>query len=494
MIRTIPTNFSKSNNPKHIYTGLQPAITGIGGFSIEEDLQVIRLNPVQNIGKYNTTDAIQLLYDTSKINNKIGLVKQGNCIVHTTYNECTHSFPIDSISVTANDFINNLRIKQQINSIGSLECVYRDFIDYVNQILNYEEGFSSIYLLDQQFDINGGVFEIDDFFSLIKSQETNCYGKYNNLFGSVSINGINKLLKSSTDLNIFGNRGIDDPPSQPTYQYGAKDGFLEGDLIYIPKGFTMTLSVDLDSETLKFNELGKQFIHRLNHETNYDNGNMSQETITTIHNITRTIKVPLLIKLIDNPYDICPIGPTGSTGPIGPSGHTGPYPRPPPKPVCIDNNYKPPKPIINIPPKPPCPTGHTGPGPTGHTGPCPTGHTGPGPTGHTGPCPTGHTGPCPTGHTGPCPTGHTGPGPTGPTGPNCYPKCKQTMQNRQTRIHRIGRTIDITNQLLNNIHSKNNDVCVKKNTSGNMINIFINNGSSNGSINSDTISDNKSDL
>ena len=267
MIRTIPFNFAKSINPKHIYTGLQSAITGTGGFSIEEELQVIRLNPVQNIGKYNTTDAIQLLYDTSKINNKIGLVKQGKQIIHTTYNQCTQSFPIDSISITANDFISNLKKIEQINSIGSLESVYRDFIDYVNQILNYEEGFSSIYLLDQQFDINGGIFEIDDFFSIVKSQETNCYGKYNNLFGSVSINGINKLLKSSTDLNIFGNRGIDDPPSQPPYQYGVKDGFLEGDLIYIPKGFTFTLSVDLDSETLKFNELGKQFIHNLNNET-----------------------------------------------------------------------------------------------------------------------------------------------------------------------------------------------------------------------------------
>ena len=487
MIRTIPFNFSKSINPKHIYTGLQPAITGIGGFSIEEDLQVIRLNPVQNIGKYNTSDAIQLLYDTSKINNKLGLVKQGKQILHTTYNSQTQSFPIDSISITANDFINNLQKIEQINSIGSLECIYRDFIDYVNQILNYEEGFSSIYLLDQQFDINGGIFEIDDFFSMIKSQETNCYGKYNNLFGSVSINGINKLLKASTDLNIFGNRGIDDPPSLPPYQYGVRDGFLDGDLIFIPKGFTMTLSVDLDSETLKFNELGKQFIHKLNHETNYDNGNMSQETVTTIYNITRIIKIPMLIKLVDNPY--CPIGPTG---PIGPSGNTGPPPKPPPKPQpCVDNNYKPPKPIINILPRPsptgntgPCPTGHTGPGPTGNTGPCPTGHTGPGPTGHTGPGPTGHTGPCPTGNTGP-----------GPTGIQCYPNCRQVINKpKHQRIHRIGRTIDITNQLLNKTNNQTTDVCIKKNQSGNMINIFINNGSSNGSINSDTISDNKSDL
>ncbi len=163
MIRTIPFNFSKTINPKHIYTGLQSAITGIGGFSIEEDLQTIRLNPIQNIGKYNVDCAIQLLYDTSKFNSKLGLVKQGNNIIHTTFNQQTNSFPIDAISISANDFIFGIQKIQQINSIGSLESVYCNFIDYVNQILNYEEGFSSIYLLDQQFDINGGVFDIPIF-------------------------------------------------------------------------------------------------------------------------------------------------------------------------------------------------------------------------------------------------------------------------------------------------------------------------------------------
>ena len=123
MIKTIPFNFSKSINPKHIYTGLQPAITGIGGFSIEEDLQIIRLNPIQNIGKYNTTDAIQVLYDTSKINNKLGLVKQGNRILHTTFNECTQTFPIDSISITANDFINGLQKIEQIKRSHINKCI-----------------------------------------------------------------------------------------------------------------------------------------------------------------------------------------------------------------------------------------------------------------------------------------------------------------------------------------------------------------------------------
>ena len=44
----------------------------------------------------------------------------------------------------------------QLNSIGKLSELYKDFIDYVNTFLNYEEGFSSIYILEEQFDINNG--------------------------------------------------------------------------------------------------------------------------------------------------------------------------------------------------------------------------------------------------------------------------------------------------------------------------------------------------
>jgi hypothetical protein len=468
MIRTIPFNFSSSINKKHIYTGLQSAITGFGGFSIDEELQTIKLNPIQNIGKYNVTDSIQLLFDVAKFNQKLGLVKNGNNIISTTFNTQTKTFPVDSVALSSNDFINGIKSIEQINSIGKLEYIYRDFVDYVNDFLNYEEGFTSIYLLDEQFDINGGIFEMIDFYELIKQQETNCYGTYYDLFGSININGINKLLKASTDLNIFGNRGIDEclPPNQQ-YIYGEKDGFLDGDLLFIPKGFTMTLSVDLDSESLKLNELGKRHLHELNRSTKFDDGNYSQETVTTIDRIIRTVKVPLFIKLIDN---ITPTGLTGLTGltgitgitgpsgPTGPHGHTGPCPRPPPKPIH-------PTGYTGIRPRPPYnPTG-----PTGHPRP-------------PRPCPTGPTGHCPTGPTGHCPTGPTGHCPTGPTS-ICYPHCK-TQHRRNVQVHRkpnCGRRIDITQQMLDN--NSNPDVCIRKTNRkhGNMINIYIQNGSENSS-------------
>jgi len=463
MIRTIPFNFTSSINKKHIYTGVHPAITGIGGFSVEEEFQSIRLNPIQNIGKYNLSDSIQLLFDVNAFNRKLGLVKNHNNIIRSTYSSCTGNFPVDSISITSADFIHNLQTVEQINSIGKLEYIYKEFIEYVNDFLNYEEGFTSIYILDEQFDISGGKYKIDDFYNLIKSTETNAYGTYHNLFGNITINGINKLLKSATELNIFGNRGIDEHCQTP-YIYSIKDGFLDGDLIFIPKGFTISLSLDLDSETLKLNDLGKKHVKELNQSTNIDNGNMSQETITTMNNITRIIKVPLFIKLINDPFSINPTGPTGCSPPYKPTGHTGC--RPPHK-----------------------PTGHTG--PTG----CRPPHK---PTGHTGP-------------TG-CPP-HKPILPNGPTGniiPPGIPKCKEPSEHssssssdtssssssdtssssndtthrpkincfsphKNNHPHRQIKKINLTSQLLNG-KLKNNELCVKKN--GNLINIFINNSMS----------------
>jgi len=341
MIRTIPFNFSHSINKKHIYNGVQPAITGIGGFSIDEELPTIKINPIQNIGKYNVTNSIQILFDVATFNRKLGLVKDNsnNSIIRTTYCETTHSFPVDSISIPSCDFIKGLRNVEQINSLGKLDYIYQEFTEYVNDFLNYEEGFTSIYMLDEQFDISGGKLNIADFYHLLKSKDTNAYGTYYNLFGNITLNGVNKLFKSTSELNIFGNRGIDENETQENQKvYSIRDGFLDGDLIFIPKGFTITLSLELDSQTLKLNELGKKHVKKLNEDSNFDDGNMSQETITTIYNITRIIKVPLFIKLINDPYSVQPLPPPP---PPPPPPHVI-YPTPLPKPIIDCSNIPPP--------------------------------------------------------------------------------------------------------------------------------------------------------
>ncbi len=42
MIKTIPYNFAKHVDKKHVYNGLQTAITGSGGFSLENNISEIK--------------------------------------------------------------------------------------------------------------------------------------------------------------------------------------------------------------------------------------------------------------------------------------------------------------------------------------------------------------------------------------------------------------------------------------------------------------------
>ena len=277
MIRTKPFNFAMGVNKKFVYTGLLNAITATGGFAIEDQIKTMQIQVVQNIAKYDVTDSIQILYDLNTLNTKLG-----------NYNNSTNLFEMDSIMICAAEFINGLTSYEQINSVGNLNNMYKNFVDYVNKLLNYEEGFSCIYLMDEQFEVEKEQIGIKDLFETLIKTSDNIYGTYNDLYGNITINGTNKLLKYMKRLNLFGNReGVE------------KEGFIEGDLIYVPYGLTISVRVDLDAENLELNQQGIDYVKKLNDETDYDTGTSSQQTIVTSENVIRVIKTPLLIKLAD---------------------------------------------------------------------------------------------------------------------------------------------------------------------------------------------------
>jgi len=285
MIRKQISNFTKGINKKHIYTGLQHAITATGGFSIESNIKPMHINVIQNIAKYDVTDSVQILFDVDTINAKLGL-----------YDTNKEIFEMDSVMICAEEFIVGLKSVEQIISVGKLENLYKNFVTYVNTFLNYEEGFSSIYLMDEKFEIEKEKMDTLDLYETLIRQTENIYGIYNDLYGNVTINGTNKLLKNMQKLNLFGNReGI------------SQTGFIENDLIYIPYGLTFNLRVDLDAENLELNKLGLENIEKMNAKSDYDTGTGSQQTITNTDKIIRIVKIPLLIKLTNIPKPIIPI-------------------------------------------------------------------------------------------------------------------------------------------------------------------------------------------
>jgi hypothetical protein len=114
-------------------------------------------------------------------------------------------------------------------------------------------------------------------------------------------------LRYAIDTNCFGNRIPNNEPYgtaiDPSYNsnYGVGDGFLAGDLIWIPSGTTITLKLDIDSESfLPLNNVGASFAAtNYSQTTNYTGDNFSQTTSATTNRISRTVQAPLLIKLVD---------------------------------------------------------------------------------------------------------------------------------------------------------------------------------------------------
>lgn len=128
----------------------------------------------------------------------------------------------------------------------------------------------------------------------------------NDLSGSITISNINNLLRHAVDANVFGNRTPNVDPQgssvDPSYNsnYGVGDGFLDGDIIWVPAGTTIKLSVGIDSESfLPINNIGPATSAdlRMSQDTNFGTGNFSQATSASVTKISRTLKAPLMIRV-----------------------------------------------------------------------------------------------------------------------------------------------------------------------------------------------------
>jgi hypothetical protein len=141
--------------------------------------------------------------------------------------------------------------------------------------------FQLSYLAQQQ-QMNRGRTTIDR--SLIEAT-----GEYvKDLSGSIAVSYINQLLNYVVYANPFNNR--EDGMT-------AQDGFIAGDLIFIPNGLTATLNMDINNNNINWTSLGVTNVAHLNSSTNYVNGYFSCNTITTETNIKRVVKAPLLLRL-----------------------------------------------------------------------------------------------------------------------------------------------------------------------------------------------------
>jgi len=287
------------------YTGVYYTIFATGGFSMEQGFATIKLASQNPINQFDVTQALQVKLDVRAFNRKLGLVKDYNnhYIIDSSFNYMTNRFPIDTITISASEFVNSMT-SDKVISLGTYTTVYSDFMNYVNTYFGYAGGFSSLFASVSQFDINAGVFDASGFINIINGKSTDASGAYiNNLTGAINIYNINNLITYAVDGNVFANR---DPvngmtasdPNNPS-NYGLKDGFMAGDLIFIPTGTTITLKLSIESENYNpTNNIGPANVNQVsNYTQKYGSSYYTESTSATLTNINRVLTAPLLIKL-----------------------------------------------------------------------------------------------------------------------------------------------------------------------------------------------------
>ena len=222
------------------YTGSVYVLSATGGFTMERQFDTIKRAEQTEPDHIDVTDAVQIKLDVSIFNNKLGL---------SSYDTVTDSFGTDEVTLTAEELTANLTNGANVISVGKYATLYSDFQAYVSKYFGFDGGFESLFLAASEFKIDGdNHFDGDSFVALLSSVAETPEGAHiSELTGSITITNIAKLLKYSVDANVFGNRN---PASK---DWGVADGFVPGDLIWVPGGTTITLKLNIDPEA--FNPL-----------------------------------------------------------------------------------------------------------------------------------------------------------------------------------------------------------------------------------------------
>jgi photosystem II stability/assembly factor-like uncharacterized protein len=287
-------------NPRGLYVGSCYAFEASGGYTVEQGFRQIELKKPDLLKKYDVTDAIQVKFSARTLNRKLNILKDPSNIrvVQASFDNLTETLNTDSIKVCSCDFIDGIDYNSVI-SIGKVNNLYSDFKSCVSNYFGDPGGFMSIFSNADSFisqaGANNGVFDASAFVQVINSSKFNMEGSFvSDLSGDITIGDINNLLTWVVDSNVFQNR---DPVLR---NYGIIDGFVAGDLIYIPTGFTISLSVDIQPEVLlPINNVGPSYLDKITNNINWTRGHVKRQTTYSTTNITQTTTVPVLLVLTD---------------------------------------------------------------------------------------------------------------------------------------------------------------------------------------------------
>jgi hypothetical protein len=253
-------------NPKKVYEGSHYAIQGSGGFVIKDSYSV-QLSAIQKVGKYDMTDAVQLLFPADHINRMLG-----------GFNSISGRFFKDSITISANQLVSGLD-KEHIISVGSLDSIYYDYQKYINSFFGYSLKGSSLFTNESQVAFGNGVFDKSGLYAMLKEKTICPYSGEvkDGLSGYIEIHNIGEILMRINQLDLFGNRVRCDN------NIDISQGFIAGDLIYISEGINIKLDLGLSLDSGVIGLLENTF--------------MTNSGISSV-GLAKKYKAPLLLRLV----------------------------------------------------------------------------------------------------------------------------------------------------------------------------------------------------
>lgn len=227
-----------------VYIGTHYAVLANGGFSntiTVDDISFVG-GTIADVITFDLTETVQIDYDVRVFNEKIGLNKDASnsTILSTSFDVSTNTFPTDSFDISFQEFRDNVDVSQ-VASVGAFVRSFNDFELYLNQYFQFADGFNSLLKPNSYDDLSNNTFDAGAFISLLNDTREDTSGNSVDAFnGIIQLSGLNNLLELLSTYNTFSNR---------TDVSGRYVGFIEGDLILVNPGISLTLQLVVKNET-----------------------------------------------------------------------------------------------------------------------------------------------------------------------------------------------------------------------------------------------------
>jgi len=265
-----------------------------GGFTVDQSFRRINLNAMSPISQYDVTDAIQIYFSVRTFNDKIGVFKDAsnNKVVQLLFDLSSDNLLVDGVNIDTVDFLQNVNV-DSILSMGKLTTLYSDFNSTVKSYFGDPYGFATLFS-NENINLNNGIFNASNFIEIINGFSFSVAGSYvTDLSGSIQVNDLNNHLRYIVENDPFNNR-----PQGGNYELTT--GFLEGDLIFVPNGINVTLTIDIQPEGFSnIRNTGPSNLSAIDSSLNYFNNTTSvgKKTTYSLTNITQSYNVPVLLIL-----------------------------------------------------------------------------------------------------------------------------------------------------------------------------------------------------